>query len=156
MSGKNVTVREATPGDADDLGRLLHDFSVEYDDETPGAAAFAARLRELLAGDETAALVAGDGPDGFAIVRFRPSLYTPANECYLAELYVVPNLRGNGIGRAIMDAVLDLARARGCDHIDLGTSVDDVAARALYERMGFTNREGGPGGPSMLYYEREL
>lgn len=156
MSGKNVTVREATPGDADALGRLLHDFSVEYDDETPGAAAFAARLRELLAGDETAAVVAGDGPDGFAIVRFRPSLYTPANECYLAELYVVPALRGNGIGRAIMDAVLDLARARGCDHIDLGTSVDDVAARALYERMGFTNREGGPDGPSMLYYERQL
>jgi hypothetical protein len=40
--------------------------------------------------------------------------------------------------------------------IDARTSVDDVAARALYERMGFTNREGGPDGPSMLYYERGL
>lgn len=152
-----VAVREATSADADDLGRLLHDFSVEYDDETPGAAAFAARLRELLeAGTDTAALIAGDGPDGFAILRFRPSLYTPALECYLAELYVVPALRGNGIGRALMEAVLALARDRGADNIDLGTSVDDVAARALYERMGFTNREGGPDGPSMLYYERAL
>lgn len=156
MRGKNVTVREATPEDAGDLGRLMHAFQLEYDDETPGAAVFAARLRELLAGEETAALIAGDGPDGFAIVRFRPSLYSAANACYLAELNVVPALRGHGIGRAIMEAVLNLARARGCDHIDLGTSVDDVAARALYERMGFTNREGGPDGPSMLYYERQL
>ena len=40
--------------------------------------------------------------------------------------------------------------------IDLGTSEDDVAARALYESAGFTNREGGPAGPRMLYYERDL
>lgn len=152
-----VAVREATPEDAGDLGRLLHDFSVEYDSETPGAAAFAERLRELLAdGTDTAALVAGDGPDGFAILRFRPSLYSPALECYLAELYVVPALRGNGIGRALMDATLALARERGADRIELGTAEDDVAARALYTRMGFTNREGGPDGPVMLFYEREL
>lgn len=156
VSERNVAVRVATPADADDLGRLLHDFQVEFEDITPGADAFAARLRELLAGEETAALVAGDGPDGFAIMRFRPSLYSPALECYLAELYVVPPLRGRGIGRAIMEAVLAHARVRGADHIDLGTSTDDVAARALYERMGFTNREGGPDGPSMLVYERAL
>ena len=51
---------------------------------------------------------------------------------------------------------MDYARARGADRIDLNTSEDDVAARALYERTGFTNREGSPDGPVMLYYEREL
>jgi hypothetical protein len=40
--------------------------------------------------------------------------------------------------------------------LDLGTSDDDIAARALYERLGFTNREGGPGGPVMYVYERAL
>jgi ribosomal protein S18 acetylase RimI-like enzyme len=156
VSGHNVLVRAATPADAGDLGRLFHAFQVEFDDETPGAEAFAARLAELLAGDDTAALVAGDGPEGFAILRFLPSLYSRALECYLAELYVVPSVRGRGIGRAIVEAVLVTARARGADYIHLGTSVDDVAARALYERMGFTNREGGPDGPSMLVYERAL
>jgi hypothetical protein len=34
--------------------------------------------------------------------------------------------------------------------------VDDVAARALYESAGFRNGEGGPEGPQMLYYERDL
>jgi ribosomal protein S18 acetylase RimI-like enzyme len=51
---------------------------------------------------------------------------------------------------------MEHARARGAAHIDLGTSEDDVAARALYESAGFTNREGVPDGPRMLYYERDL
>jgi hypothetical protein len=40
--------------------------------------------------------------------------------------------------------------------MELGTSEDDKAARALYESAGFTNREGNPDGPVMLFYEREL
>jgi ribosomal protein S18 acetylase RimI-like enzyme len=51
---------------------------------------------------------------------------------------------------------MELARERGAARIDLNTSVSDVAARALYESAGFTNREGRPDGPVMLYYERDL
>jgi hypothetical protein len=40
--------------------------------------------------------------------------------------------------------------------MDLGTSEDDVAARALYESLGFTNREGGSDGPVNYFYQREL
>jgi hypothetical protein len=40
--------------------------------------------------------------------------------------------------------------------MDLGTSEDDVAARALYESLGFSNREGKPDGPINYFYEREL
>jgi hypothetical protein len=38
----------------------------------------------------------------------------------------------------------------------LATSEGDVAARALYESAGFSNREGDPDGPIMYFYEREL
>ncbi len=48
------------------------------------------------------------------------------------------------------------ARAAGATGIDLGTGETDTAARALYESAGFSNREGEPDGPSMLFYEREL
>ncbi|MGI8873618.1 MAG: hypothetical protein ACR2KP_04695 [Egibacteraceae bacterium] len=41
----------------------------------------------------------------------------------------------------------------GADHMDLGTSEDNVAARALYESLGFTNREGKPDGPINYFYE---
>ena len=55
-----------------------------------------------------------------------------------------------------MDAAVELARQRGADQIDLATSEDDIAARALYESLGFSNRESGPGSPLMYFYEREL
>ena len=68
----------------------------------------------------------------------------------------MPALRGQGIGRALLREAMDVARAEGAAHIELGTSEDDEAARALYESEGFTNREGNPDGPVMFFYEREL
>jgi ribosomal protein S18 acetylase RimI-like enzyme len=150
-------VRRAELADAEAVGRLMHDFNAEFDEPTPGPARLAERIRELLAGGDTAILLAGSGPDGLAILRFRLAITTPGLECYLAELYVVPARRGQGLGRALMNAAIDEARARGADYMDLGTSEDDVAARALYESLGFVNREGGrPDGPISYYYEREL
>lgn len=72
------------------------------------------------------------------------SVWTEGLECYLAELYVASDRRGQGLGRALMEAAIALARSRGADYMDLGTSEDDVAARHLYESLGFTNRERNP------------
>lgn len=149
-----LDVRAASSDDADAVGRLLDAFNREFDEPTPGPEQIAARVRELLAGTETAVLLAGAGPDGLAVLRFRPGLWSSGLECYLAELYVVPPLRGRGLGRALLEAAMDLARERGADHMDLGTSESDGAARALYERSGFTNRESD--GSIMYVYEREL
>jgi GNAT superfamily N-acetyltransferase len=149
-------VRRADGADAEDIGRLLHDFNTEYDDITPGPRALAERMRQLIAGGETAVLLAGDGPDGLAVLRFRPAIWTDKLECYLAELYVVPDRRGRGLGRALMEAAIELARREGADHMDLGTGETDHAARALYESLGFSNREGKPDGPINYFYEREL
>jgi ribosomal protein S18 acetylase RimI-like enzyme len=151
-----MAARRAGPEDAEAVGRLLHDFNTEFDEPTPGPAALADRMRGLIASGETAVLLTGDGPDGVAVLRFRPSIWSSALECYLAELYVVPDRRGKGLGRSLMSEAIQLARDRGADHMDLGTSEDDVAARALYESLGFSNREGRPDGPLNYFYEREL
>jgi ribosomal protein S18 acetylase RimI-like enzyme len=148
-----MDVRVATPADADVIGRLLHDFNSEFGEPTPGAVKLAERVRELLGGGEIAVLVGGDSPDGVSVLRFRPSLWTDALECYLAELYVVPDLRGHGLGRALLDASIELARETGADYMCLATSEDDVAARSLYESAGFSDRDDGS---LMLFYEREL
>ncbi len=156
-------LRRATPADADAIGVLFHRFNSEFDIPTPEAAALAERLRELLTHDSgtlhghgTVALLGGPGPEGFAILRLRPSLYSNRLEAYLAELYVVPEQRGRGLGRALLRASLELARELGADRIELGTGEDDRAARALYESHSFSNRENGPDGPLMYVYEREL
>ena len=155
-SADSPRARRAGPRDAEAIGRLLHDFNVEFEEPTPGPGALADRLRQLMESDETAVLLAGDGPDGVAVLRFRPSIWSRALECYLAELYVVAALRGQGLGKALLQAAIDLAREFGADHMDVGTSEDDVAARALYESFGFSNRESRPDGPLSYFYEREL
>lgn len=154
MGGSEHAVRRATPADAADVARLLHDFNTEFDEPTPGVEALAERARAMLARGELTILLAG--PDGLAQMRFLASIWSSAPSCYLEELYVAPANRGGGVGRALLEATMEVARAAGADHIDLNTGETDTAARALYESAGFTNREGRPDGPRMLYYEREL
>ncbi len=156
MKKREIPVRQAGGEDAPAIARLLHDFNREFDEPTPPVEELAERCRRLLEEGEITALLAGEGPDGLALLRFRPALWSGGLEAYLQELYVAPPLRGRGIGRALLETAIELSRERGADGIDLNTGETDTAARALYESMGFTNREGGPDGPSMLFYEREF
>ena len=149
-------VRVAGQHDLADVGRLLHDFNHEFDEPTPAPAVLAERLGTLIDGGDTLVLLAGGGPDALAVLRFRAAIWSPGSECYLAELYVTPPRRGQGLGRSLMEAAMTEARARGADTMDIGVDEPDMAARHLYESLGFTNRSGGPSGPVMYVYEREL
>jgi ribosomal protein S18 acetylase RimI-like enzyme len=150
-------IRRAGVEDAVDVARLLHDFNTEYDDPTPPVPVLAERVAELLGTEAIVVLLAGERPAvGVALFRIRPSLWTSANDVYLEELYVVPDQRGQGIGRALLKAAIDAAREAGADHFELTTGETDTAARALYESFNLTNREGAPDGPRMLYYELDL
>jgi ribosomal protein S18 acetylase RimI-like enzyme len=149
-------VRRAGVEDAEAVGRLLHDFNSEYDDYTPGPEAMAKRMGELLESGDVLVLLGGGGPDGLAVLRFRPSLWSESLDCYLEELYVVPDLRGRGLGQALVEAAIATARDQGAGYMDLGTAETDTAARALYEKMGFSRTEGKPDGPVNYFYEREL
>jgi ribosomal protein S18 acetylase RimI-like enzyme len=139
------------------IGELLHAFNEEFDDPSPGPEFVAARARNLIASDAATFLLVGDPPVGIAMVRFRETVWSDKLDAYLEEFYVAAEHRGQGLGRALLDRVLDFARERGASRIDLGTAVDDRAARALYESVGFTNfeRPDDPGS-RMLFYEREL
>jgi ribosomal protein S18 acetylase RimI-like enzyme len=149
-------VRLADRDDAADIGRLLYDFNREFDEPTPAPAALAERLRQLIDGGDTLVVLGGDGPDGLAVLRLRAAIWSSGQECYLAELYVAPASRGQGLGRALMEAALSEARLRGADSMDIGVDEPDTAARRLYESLGFTNRVDGADGPVMYVYERDL
>jgi ribosomal protein S18 acetylase RimI-like enzyme len=149
-------VRRATAADAGEIARLLHDFQTEFSEPVPEHDVLAERAADYVESGEITVLLGGEGPDALAELRFRKSLLTGELDAYLEELYVAPERRGHGLGRAMLEAAMETAREAGATHIDLGTSEDDVAARALYESAGFTNREGRPDGPIMFFYEREL
>jgi ribosomal protein S18 acetylase RimI-like enzyme len=149
-------VRRADVADAPEVARLLHDFNTEFSELSPGVEVLADRARQLLADGEITVHLGGDGPDGVAMIRFRPSIWTGALDAYLEELYVAPEQRGRGIGRALLEMAMETARKAGATHMDLGTSETDTAARNLYESCGFNNHEGRAAGPRALFYERDL
>ena len=133
MDGSNRHgVRIAGVGDLDAAGRLLHEFNVEFAEPTPAPSSLADRLRLLLKDGDTLVLLAGAGPEGIAVLRFRRSIWSTGHECYLAELFVTPPARGRGIGRALMDAAMAEARLRGADTMSIEVDEPDTAARALY------------------------
>ncbi len=90
------------------------------------------------------------------MLRFRSAIFAEGLDAYLEEFYVAPNRRGRGLGRALLDAAMELARDEGAKRIELGTNEDDAAARAVYEKAGFSNRDGGADGPLMFFDERDL
>ena len=114
------------------------------------------RIAYLLQCGDTVVLLIGDRPDGLAVLRFRDAIWSSGLECYLAELYVIPARRGNGLGRRLMEAALREARDRGADTMEIGVDEPDSVARRLYESLGFSNRSGGSEGPLMYVYERDL
>jgi GNAT superfamily N-acetyltransferase len=148
------TIRPVEAGDTAAAALLLHEFNTEFDEVTPGPEALGMRLAELLAGGDTVALVGGAGPDAVVVLRFRPALWTTGQEACLAELFVRPEHRGRGLGRALLQASLIAAVERRADWMEICVDEPDLAARALYQSAGFRNRTAD--GNLMFYYEREL
>ena len=130
--------RVATVDDAGEVAQLLHDFNAEYDTPTPGPAKLASRLRELLAGDHTFALLAGTPAVGVALVTLRPNVWYAGRVALLDELYVVPDLRGHGIGAGLVELLVATARERDVDLIEINVDEGDVDAQRFYERHGFS------------------
>ncbi|HEY6731767.1 MAG TPA: GNAT family N-acetyltransferase [Solirubrobacterales bacterium] len=155
MAEARISIREATVADAPQIAQLLHDFNTEYEEQTPPVPELTRHAERMLREGEMVVLLAGEGPDGLALLRFRPSVWTEQQEAYLQELYVVPDLRGQGIGQKLMEAAIAACRECDAGWIELNTGESDVAARSLYRKLGFTNEEG-PDGTAMLYYELEL
>jgi len=147
--------RLATMADTDVVASLLDDFNREYDAPTPGPRVLASRLRRLLSGEHGVVLLTGDPASAVAVVTLRPSLSYDGPVAVLDELYVVPGLRGRGIGSALLAATETAVRQRGGELLEINVDDDDSGARRFYERHGYANTEPGEDVP-LLYLYREL
>ena len=80
----------------------------------------------------------GAPPAGVAQLRFRYGVWRAGGDCLLEDLFVDPGARGAGLGRALIDATLDRARARGCRRVELDVNEANDTAIRLYESAGFS------------------
>jgi ribosomal protein S18 acetylase RimI-like enzyme len=147
--------RLATLRDAEDVARLLHDFNVEFDTDTPGVEVLTWRLQRLLAGGATFAILAGVPAVAAALVTLRPNVWYRGPVALLDELYVAPSLRGRGIGSTVIDLLLATVQQRAVSLVEINVDEGDVDAQRFYERHGFTGT--APGSTERaFYYSREL
>ena len=72
---------------------------------------------------------------GFAAFVLHRSTWAEAHYCYLEDLFTAPEARGQGVGRALIDAGADLARAHGCSRYYWLTEESNKTGQALYDRV---------------------
>ncbi|MCG6947989.1 MAG: GNAT family N-acetyltransferase [Acidobacteria bacterium] len=137
--GGRIELRTATP---DDVGLIL-DFIrqlAEYEKLSHEVVADEALLRQTLFGDRQVAevvIASYDGePAGFALFFHNFSTFLGRPGIYLEDLFVIPRLRGRGIGRVLLSHLAKLALERGCGRLEWWVLDWNEPAIRFYERLG--------------------
>jgi GNAT superfamily N-acetyltransferase len=131
-----LELRDARPSDKTAFLSLWHQYLAFYKvtlapDVT---AATWARLMDE-ASPVKARLAAVDGQvRAFAIHLHHPSTWVATEDCYLEDLFVTDAARGQGLGRALIDDLVALARAKGWSRLYWHTDEANTRARALYDQ----------------------
>jgi ribosomal protein S18 acetylase RimI-like enzyme len=79
-------------------------------------------------------------PIGLAHFLYHSNAWTSLPHCYLNDLYVDPESRGSGYGKALIMAVKAESQKKGCQRLYWSTAPDNEAARRLYDKVATTNR----------------
>lgn len=134
-----VIVRPLARSDQAHWRRLWRDYLAFYETEVPEEV-YATYFDRLLGSDpqDYNGLIAEvDGePVGLTHYLFHRHGWKIENVCYLQDLYADPNVRGQGVGRALIQAVYDAADAAGAPSVYWLTQDFNTEARKLYDRIG--------------------
>jgi ribosomal protein S18 acetylase RimI-like enzyme len=135
-----VTISTASPDDADALTEVLERLVPQLSKSNPPPSH--AEVEALLAHPAITQFVARD--DAGAIVGVSTLAVFPiptAKRAWIEDVIVDEAVNGQGIGRRLTEAMLDLARELGCKTVDLTSRPSREAANALYKKVGFEQRE---------------
>jgi GNAT superfamily N-acetyltransferase len=138
-------VRLATKDDAADVARLMTSFRDWQGRSEPADDVIERTVGRLLADPNTEFLLGGSPPVGVCQLRYRLSVWTGTDDCCLEDLFVDADVRGSGLGRELVDAALDRARARGCTRMNLDAYEANAPALALYRSVGFESSSAADG-----------
>ena len=129
----DLTIRDARVADADEIARLLDQLGY------PSAVgAVAARLERLaIVGDRVVVAELEGHVVGLAHLHVTPALERDRPAAKIGALVVDETHRGRGVGRALVEAVEQEARTRGCELLFLTTAASRDEAHVFYERLGF-------------------
>lgn len=137
MKGKAMalTIRDCVAADESAWRRLWDGFLAYYEVTLdPAVTAFTwARLMDPANALKARLAVDGDRVLGFAIHQHHPSTWVMGDDCYLEDLFVDPAARGGGVGRALIEDLIALARGQGWQRLYWNTDTSNETARRLYD-----------------------
>jgi GNAT superfamily N-acetyltransferase len=132
-------IRPATPTDLPIIAQLIRDLA-EYEKLADDVVFSNDKLKEHLFGPRPYAevLIAEDEgqPVGFALFFHNFSTFLGQPGIYLEDLFVKPAARGKGHGKALLVALANLARERGCGRLEWAVLDWNTPAIGFYESLG--------------------
>lgn len=137
----SFTIRDAVTADVPTILQLIRDLA-EYERAPNDVVATEEGLRDILFGNEPAARVViareGEEPVGFAVYFFNFSTWLGRPGLYLEDLFVRPEKRGHGYGRALLTHLARIAQERGCGRMEWAVLEWNEPAIQFYKKLGAT------------------
>lgn len=141
----NVTIRKIIQSDNPEIERIIKQVLTEHGVNKPGTAFYDSSLQQMFEfysapksvyfiAEENNRIVGGGG--------IFPTEGLPDDTCELVKMYLLPEMRGKGIGKLLIDASLEFAKQTGYKRVYLETMKELAKAVTIYEKMGFTMLSG--------------
>jgi GNAT superfamily N-acetyltransferase len=145
-------VRPARQDDVAEIVTAVRELLLELDGAPPAAAAMHDATRALLEDEGAGALLVAETDDGtlagVLAASWQIAIHVPGRYALIQDLWVHPSWRSKAIGAGLIAALLELARSRGVERIEVGLPLESFsrfdATEAFYLDNGFT-----PNGPRM-------
>ena len=135
----NLEIRTTTEADVPIILSLISELA-EYEREPDAVVATEPGLREVLFGANRSAevLLALENGDavGFAVYFYNFSTWLGRPGLYLEDLFVRPNVRGKGYGRALLERLAQIAQERGCGRMEWAVLDWNDPAIQFYRKLG--------------------
>src|SRR5438105_14734939 len=139
MNRRNFKIRDATVADIPIILQLIRDLAT-YERAPDDVVATEKGLHQVLFGAEPAAKVViafeNTEPVGFAVYFFNFSTWLGRPGLYLEDLFVKPEMRGKGYGRALLVELAKIARDRDCGRLEWAVLDWNEPAIKFYRALG--------------------
>jgi len=140
-----ITIRKIAPGDNVELAQLIRNTLSEFGANHPGTVYFDKttdhlyelfkRKRSIYYVAESNKTIAGGG-------GIFPSPGLPGDTCELVKMYLLPEIRGKGLGKLLIEKCLEFAKQSGYSKVYIETMPELRKAMSVYEKFGFTYLDG--------------
>jgi GNAT superfamily N-acetyltransferase len=138
-TNSDLQIRRAAVDDVPLIMQLIRELA-EYERAPNDVVATEPQLREVLFGEKPSAEVllafASDQPVGFAVYFFNFSTWLGRPGLYLEDLFVKPEVRGKGYGRALLTRLAQIAQERGCGRMEWAVLTWNEPAIQFYRKLG--------------------